>query len=150
MALFDDIYNVAATPDSLSAYLNTHMNDVNEFYTSSYKVISNEIDSVYSFVLRKKKVLRELSYEEGSARSFVLILLDLSTRFNLHAATSIVHQIIIQKGIICNRRLTAALSYVSPKPASNDDYIAKYGTICQNLQIAIDEQLTGMDSFGSW
>ena len=71
MALFDEIYNVAATPDSLTAYLNTHMNDVNEFYTSSYDVISSEIDSVYNFILRKKKVLRELSYEEGCSRSFI-------------------------------------------------------------------------------
>lgn len=140
MALFNQIFDIADTKDNLDKYLKYHMADINDFYNSSYEDIKHEIDSVEHFILKKRQVIRSLSFDETYARSFLLILLDLCTRFNLLAATSAIHQIMTQHNIPCNKRMSAALTYIDPKPSSNDEYINCFTSICELLESAIQEE----------
>lgn len=116
------------------------MADINDFYNSPYENLRHEIDSIELFILKNRQILRSLSYDKTYARSFLLILLDLCTRFNLLAATSTVHQIMIQHNIPCNKRMSAALAYIDPKPSSNDEYINRFTSICDLLESAIQEE----------
>lgn len=138
--LFDQIFDAAETAEGLNTYLRSHMADINNFYNSPYRDIQHEIDSVDHFIVKKRRILRLLSFEETYARSFLLILLDLCTRFNLIAATSAVHQIMIMHNIPCNKRMVAALAYIDPKPSSNDTYINRFDYICESLEFAIQEE----------
>lgn len=140
MSLFNQIFDIADTKDNLDKYLKYHMANINDFYNSPYENIKHEIDSVEHFILRKRQVLRSLSFDETYARSFLLILLDLCTRFNLLAATSTVHQIMTQHNIQCNKKMSAALAYIDPKPSSNDEYINRFTNICELLESAIQEE----------
>lgn len=140
MFLFDQIFDAAETEESLSDYLRTHMADINDFYNSPYEVLKNEIDSVDRFILRKRRFLRSLPFDKMYSRSFLLILLDLCTRFNLLSATSAVHQIMMRNNIPCNKRMSAALAYIDPKPSSNEEYISRFSNICDLLEIAIKEE----------
>lgn len=140
MARFDKIFDIAKTRDDLDEYLKLHMADINYYYNLPYEELRHEIDSVELFILKKRQILRSLSYDKTYARSFLLILLDLCTRFNLLAATSAVHQIMIQHNILCNKRVSAALAYIDPKPSSNDEYINRFTSICDLLESAIQEE----------
>lgn len=140
MALFDKIFDIAKTKDSLDEYLKYHMADINDFYNLPYEDLKQEIGFIELFILKKRQILRSLSYDKTYARSFLLILLDLCTRFNLLAATSTVHQIMIQHNIPCNKRMSAALAYIDPKPSSNDEYINRFTSICDLLESAIQEE----------
>ena len=140
MSPFDNIFDAAETSESLDEYIRAHISDINEFYTSKYEVLKSEISSVENFIIRKQRVLRSMNFDETYARSFILILLDLCTRFNLIAATSTIHRIMSRHGITCNKRMAAALSYIDPKPVTNDEYVNRFQNICKSLETAIQEE----------
>lgn len=91
------------------------MADINDFYNLPYEDLKQEIGFIELFILKKRQILRSLSYDKTYARSFLLILLDLCTRFNLLAATSTVHQIMIRITFLVIKECYAALALYRPK-----------------------------------
>ena len=71
MALFDKIFDIAKTKDSLDEYLKYHMADINDFYNLPYEDLKQEIGFIELFILKKRQILRSLSYDKTYARSFL-------------------------------------------------------------------------------
>ena len=54
MALFDEIFDIAKTRDSLDEYLKYHMADINDFYNLPYEDLKQEIGFIELFILKKR------------------------------------------------------------------------------------------------
>lgn len=83
--LFDKLFEVSDTADSLDKFLNENMQTVNEFYNSNYACILLSKNSIEKFILLKNTIITQLDFSKSYAKSFVLILLDFCERFNFIA-----------------------------------------------------------------
>jgi hypothetical protein len=138
--LFDKLFEISDTADSLDKFLNENMQTVNEFYNSEYKSIFLSKDSINTFIQLKHGVIAELNYEKTYTKSFVLMLLEYCERVNLIGATPHIYSILDRNDIQINSRMQAALAFLYPKPTQNSDFVDRFNFICEKLQLAIETE----------
>jgi ribosomal protein L11 methylase PrmA len=138
--LFDQLFEVTDSADSLDRFLYENMQSVNEFYNSNYNTISLFADSINEFIQFKHRIIAELNYEKSYAKSFILMLLDYCERFNLFGAIPHIYYIIDKHEIQVNSRMQAALLFLYPRPNQNSDFVAKFDAICEKLQLAVETE----------
>jgi len=138
--LFDKLFDVASSADSLDKFLNENMQLINDFYNSNYSCIRLSKNSIENFVLLKYNVIEQLDYTKSYVKSFVSMLLDYCERFNFLSATPRVYTILVQNDILINSRLQAALEFLYPKPETNTELVDRFDSICEKLQLAIDTE----------
>ncbi|GHT59466.1 hypothetical protein AGMMS50239_06170 [Bacteroidia bacterium] len=138
--IFDKLFEISDTADSLDKFINENMQSVNEFYNSDYRSIFLYIDSIERFILFKHRTIAELNYEKTYTKSFVLMLLEYCERFNLIGATPHIYSILNRNDIQINSRMQAALLFLYPKPTQNSDFVDRFDSICETLQFAIDNE----------
>lgn len=80
--LFEKLFDVASSADSLDKFLNENMQLINDFYNSNYSCIRLSKNSIENFVLLKYNVIEQLDYTKSYVKSFVSMLLDYCERFN--------------------------------------------------------------------
>ena len=138
--IFDKLFEIADSSDALDKYLNANMQYVNEFYNSNYGSILLAKNSIEKFILLKHGVISQLDFTKSYAKSFVLMLLDYCERFNFIAATPQIYRILTDNSISINCRQKAALHFLYPKPTTVSELVERFDIICENLQIAIDNE----------
>jgi hypothetical protein len=138
--IFDQLFEIVDSGDALDKYLNANMQLVNEFYNSNYGSILLAKNSIEKFILLKHRNISQLEYTKSYAKSFVLMLLDYCERFNFIAATPQIYRILTDNYISINCRQKAALHFLYPKPTTATELVERFDTICENLQIAIDNE----------
>jgi hypothetical protein len=137
---FDQLFKIADSGDALDKYLNVNMQLVNEFYNSNYGSILLAKNSIEKFILLKHRNISQLDYTKSYAKSFVLMLLDYCERFNFISATPQIHRILTENNISINFRQNAALHFLYPRPNTNSELVERFDSICENLQLAIDNE----------
>jgi hypothetical protein len=138
--IFDKLFEIADSVDALDKYLNANMQLVNEFYNSNYGSIFLAKNSIEKFILLKHGVVSQLDYKKSYAKSFVLMLLDYCERFNFISATPRIYNILAKNNIQINFRQKAALHFLYPKPSTVTELVERFDSICENLQLAIDNE----------
>lgn len=138
--LFDNLFDVSDSADSLDKFLRENMRTINEFYNSNYACIQLSKNSIDKFILLKYSFISQLDFTKSYTKSFALMLLDFCERFNLIAATPRICTILTTHNININSRLQAALQFLYPKPETNSELIEKFDAICEKLQLAIDTE----------
>lgn len=138
--LFDKLFEVSDTADSLDKFLNEDMQTVNEFYNSNYVCILSSKDAIDKFIQLRYNSISQLNFSSSYAKAFALILLDFCERFNFSAATPRICTILTEHRIPINSRLRAALNFLYPKPKTNSELVDKFDTICATLQSAIETE----------
>lgn len=136
--LFDKLFEISDTADSLDRFLSDNMQKVNEFYNSNYSCILLAESTIEKFILLKYNVLSQLDYSKSYTKSFALMLLDFCERFNFISATPRICTILTEHHIPVNSRLQAALQFLYPKPETNSELINRFEAICEKLQLAIN------------
>ena len=138
--LFDQLFEISDSADSLDEFLNKNMQAVNEFYNSDYSRIVNCKDSIERFILFKHNIIAKLNYAKSYNKSFVLMLLDYCERLNSRGAIPRIYYILNDNNIAINSRLQAALLFSYPEPKTNSEFVDKFDAICEKLQLAVDTE----------
>lgn len=138
--LFEKLFEISDTTDSLDKFLNENMQAVNEFYNLDYSHIVSCENSIERFILLKHSTIAQLDFDKSYNKSFVLMLLDYCERFNFGGATPRIYYILTTKNIAINSRLQAALLFLYPKPKTNSELVDRFDSICELLQLAIDTE----------
>ncbi len=136
--LFEELFEITDSIDSLDKFLNENMQAVNEFYNSDYHHIFTCKDSIDKFIQLKCQYIEQLDFAKSYTKSFVLMLLDYCERFNFLAATPRICSILNSYEIAINSRLQAALLFLHPKPLTNSELVDKFDAICEKLQFAAE------------
>ena len=97
MNLFEKLFAVSNSADSLDAFLNENMHSINDAYNSEYNSIVDSKESIDSFILIKANIIDQLDFQKSYNRAFVSILLDFCERFNLIAATPRIYYVLEKK-----------------------------------------------------
>jgi len=138
--LFETLFEITDSADSLDKFLNENMHAVNEFYNSDYRHIVTCKDSIERFILFKHNIITQLNYAKSYNKSFVLMLLDYCERFNFRGATPRIYYILNDNNIAINSRLQAALLFLYPEPKTNSELVDKFDAICEKLQLAVETE----------
>jgi hypothetical protein len=138
--LFNTLFDISDSADSLDKFLNENMQVINDFYSSNYENIVVCKNSIEHFILLKYNFISQLDYSKIYTKSFVLMLLDYCERFNFIAATPRICSILSSNNIPVNNRLQAALQFLYPKPETNSELVNRFDVICEKLQLAIDTE----------
>lgn len=138
--LFDKLFEISDTADSLDRFLSKNMQMVNEFYNSNYSRILLSKSAIEKFILLKYNALSQLDYTKSYTKSFALMLLDFCERFNFISATPRICTILTEHDIPVNSRLQAALQFLYPKPETNSELVNRFDAICEKLQLAINTE----------
>ena len=138
--LFDTLFEISDSANSLDSFLNENMQLINEFYNSNYAGILLSKNSIESFILLKYSAIYELDFSKSYNKSFALMLLDFCERFNFIAATPRIYAILEKYEISLNSRLQAALLFLYPKPKTNSELVDKFDSICEKIQLGIDTE----------
>lgn len=127
------------TAEALSSCISESMSDLYELYYSGWETLRAESDGISDLIMFKHSIISRLDFENQENRAFVLICLDFAERLNLQSAIPHLVRIVNthSEKIHLNKRLSAGISYIYPRPHTANDIIEKYSHICTLLQEAI-------------
>lgn len=128
--------------EALSACISESMSELYELYNSGWETLCTERDGISELIMFKHSLISKLDFENQENRAFVLICLDFAERLNLQSALPHLVRITNKHSeqIHLNKRLSAGVSYIYPRPHTADDIIEKYSHICSLLQEAIETE----------
>ncbi|NDW13829.1 hypothetical protein D0T50_13155 [Bacteroides sp. 214] len=135
--LFDNLFEISDSSDSLDNFLNENIQDIIEFCNSDYNNIVNCKQSIETFILLKCNIIDGLNYEETYNKAFISILLEFCERLNLRSSIISIYPIIDRNNLGVGSRLQAALLFLY-NVDSNSTLINRFDEICQNLELAIE------------
>ena len=115
--LFEETSDVASFADSLERNFLT----IQDFFNAPYQTQYQQKDDIERLILLKNSIISHYDFQTVESRSFVLILLDLCERFALHSCIPRIMSIIQRNDILINKRMTAALKFLFPRPSSNEE-----------------------------
>ena len=131
--LYEEIHDIPSFEDSLERNFLT----IQDFANASYGYQHEQKEDIERFILLKDAIISKYKFQNIESRSFVLILLDLCERFALHSCIPRIIRIIQKNDIDINKRMTAALKYLFPRPTTNDELLAKFDEVCELLNDSI-------------
>lgn len=134
--LFEEINDVRSFEDSLE----NNFLIIQDFFNASYQIQYQQKEDIERLILLKNGIMSIYDFQSVESRSFILILLDLCERFALHGCIPRIMRIIHNNGITINKRMTAALRFLFPRPSSNAELVDKFDDICELLNEAIIEE----------
>lgn len=134
--LFEETSDVASFADSLERNFLT----IQDFFNASYQTQYQQKDDIERLILLKNSIISHYDFQTVESRSFVLILLDLCERFALHGCIPRIMTIIQRNNIVVNKRMTAALKFLFPRPSSNEELVGRFDEICELLNEAVVEE----------
>lgn len=134
--LFEETSDVASFADSLERNFLT----IQDFFNAPYQTQYQQKDDIERLILLKNSIISHYDFQTVESRSFVLILLDLCERFALHSCIPRIMTIIQRNDILINKRMTAALKFLFPRPSSNEELVGRFDEICELLNDAIVEE----------
>ena len=83
MDLFERIFSVADSTQSLDQFVSNNIDSIDDFHNTEYLSVKNFKDSIEKFILLKSNVIEKLDYSKPYNKAFISILLEFSERFNL-------------------------------------------------------------------
>lgn len=134
--LFEESNDVASFADSLERNFLT----IQDFFNAPYQTQYQQKNDIERLILLKNGIISHYNFQTVESRSFVLILLDLCERFALHGCIPRIMNIIQRNNIVINKRMTAALKFLFPRPSSNEELVGRFDEICELLNDAIVEE----------
>ena len=134
--LFEETCDVASFADSLER----NFLAIQDFFNAPYHTQYQQKDYIEQLILLKNSIISHYDFRTVESRSFVLILLDLCERFALHGCIPRIMTIIQRNNLVVNKRMTAALKFLFPRPSSNEELISRFDEICELLNEAIIEE----------
>lgn len=137
MDLFEKLFAVSDSADSLDSFLIEEMQSLNDFYNSEYSNVLTSKESIERFILLRSSIIEQLDYNKSYNKAFISILLDFCERFNFIAATPRIYSVLEKNGINIGHRLQAALLFLY-NIDSIPTLIGRYDMICQELQTSIE------------
>ena len=137
MKLFQNLIDLSTTTNNLQDYIDNFLHEVYDFENSSYSTINESRDEIDEFILFKTRLVSELDFSKPQSRSFLILLYDLAQRLGL-GATLLLENIINNNDLIVGNRIDAAKLYLT-HITSNTDFLSRFDTICEKLQLSIDE-----------
>ena len=113
---------------------------IQDFFNAPYQTQYQQKNDIERLILLKNGIISHYNFQTVESRSFVLILLDLCERFALHGCIPRIMNIIQRNNIVINKRMTAALKFLFPRPSSNEELVGRFDEICELLNDAIVEE----------
>ena len=138
--LFKTLFGEINDAESFKESLDRHFITIQDFFNAPFHTQFQQKDDIERLILLKNRIFSSYSYQTVESRSFVLILLDLCERFALYSCIPRLVDIIQRNGIVINKRMTAALKFLFPRPSSNADLVERFDDICEILNSAIIEE----------
>lgn len=128
--------------ESLSSYIVENMTALYDLCNAEWDTLCTGREELESFFLFKHTLIAKLDFTDQDNRAFLLICLDLSQRLNLLSVIPHLVRVVNKHSehIHLNKRLTAGISYIHPRPRTADDIIEKYSLICTLLQDALETE----------
>lgn len=71
MNLFEKLFSVSDSPESLDSFLNKSIQSINDFYSSEYISVVELSDSIERFILFKSSIIEQLDYSKSYNRAFI-------------------------------------------------------------------------------
>lgn len=139
MGIFKSLFYAANDSGSLESYIQKNYDNIVLFFSNNVNSQRSELDDFEQFVLSKSVVIENLNYAKSFNRAFVYYLMEYCERFCSISAIVQLYRIIQDNKLTIGSRLEAAMLYLYNVP-SNDTYIDRFGDICSNLQIAINNE----------
>lgn len=139
MDLFDNLFDITESKESLDTFLKENMLSINDFYNSDFSKMKECKNIIDKFIQLKYQYIEGLDFKKIYNRSFVIILFDFCERLNLRSATQRIVSILLQNDLYIGYRLRAALLFLSNIDA-NSRLIERYDNICCLIQAAIDQE----------
>lgn len=137
MDLFEKLFTVSDSADSLDSFLIAEMQSVNDFYNSEYSNVVASKESIERFILFKSSIIEQLDYSKSYNKAFISILLDFCERYNFIAATPRIYSVLEKNDINIGHRLQAALLFLY-NIDSIPTLVGRFELICQKLQTSIE------------
>lgn len=134
--LFEETSDLTSFADSLERNFLT----IQDFFNAPHQTQYQQKDDIERLILLKNGIISHYDFQSVESRSFVLILLDLCERFALHGCIPRIMTIIQRNNIVINKRMTAALKFLFPRPSSNEELVGHFDEICELLNEAIVEE----------
>lgn len=130
------------TAEDLTSSIAECLPDLYELLNSGWDALFAESEGINDFIIFKHSLISKLDFELQDNRAFIMICLDFAERLNLQSAIPHLVRIINkhQEQIHLNKRLTAGISFIYPRPHTADDIIGKYTSVCNLLQESIDTE----------
>ncbi len=142
MNLFEKIYDISDSTESLDLYLSANFELIEDFHNTGYFAVENFKDSIEKFILLKFKIIEGLDYSKSYNKAFASILLEFSERFSLSAAALRIHSILEENKLNIGLRLQAGLLYLY-NIDTNSRIVERFDDICKLLQKSIELEEDG-------
>jgi len=137
MNLFEKLFSISDTADSLDSFLKENIQSINELSNSVYKSIIDSKDSIERFILLKGNIIEHVDFQKSYNRAFISILLDFCERFNFISATPKIYSILEKNKINIGHRLQAALLFLYNIDC-NSRLVERFELICEKIQTSIE------------
>ena len=137
MDLFERIFSVADSTQSLDQFVSNNIDSIDDFHNTEYLSVKNFKDSIEKFILLKSNLIEKLDYSKPYNKAFISILLEFSERFNLTSATLRVYSILEDNNVNIGLRLQAGLLYLY-NVDTNSRIIERFENICELIEQSIE------------
>ena len=137
MDLFERIFSIAESTETLDQFVLNNIDSIDEFHNIEYLSIKNFKDSIEKFILLKSNLIEKLDYSKQYNKAFISILLEFSERFNLTSATLRIYSILEDNKVNIGLRLQAGLLYLY-NIDTNSRIIERFEKICELIEESIE------------
>lgn len=138
--IFKTFFEETSDVTSFADCLERNFLTIQDFFNAPYQTQILQKDDIERLILLKNGIISHYDFQTVESRSFILILLDLCERFALHSCIPRIMTIIQRNDIVINKRMTAALKFLFPRPSSNEELVGHFDEICELLNDAIVEE----------
>ncbi|MCP9762304.1 hypothetical protein EGI31_05010 [Lacihabitans soyangensis] len=143
--LVEDLQNTSGDVASLQNYLSDNFDQVYDFFThQKHADLIASRDKLNRYIQLNRNVILQIDINNKTNLAFISLLLDISEELGLLAPFRFLYDHLNGKAFNIGERLKAASQYlIGVKTA--DDYINKYETICNHLQLSSETEEDNTD-----
>ncbi|MBP7533168.1 MAG: hypothetical protein KA783_01885 [Chitinophagales bacterium] len=141
----DDLFNSSSHVNSLQRYLSDNFEQVYDFFThQKHSDLVASRDKLNRYIRLNQNVILQLDIDDKTNLAFISLLLDISEELGLIGSFRSLHDYLKDKKYNIGERLKAASLYLIGVRTA-DDYVSRYETIYEHLQLSSETEEDNTD-----
>lgn len=145
MIVIEDLQNASADVASLKSYLSDNFDQVYDFFThQKHSDLVASRDKLNRYILLNRNIILQLDIDNKTNLAFISLLLDISEELGLIGSFRFLYDYLKGKEFNIGERLKAASLYLIDVKTA-DDYITRYETIYDHLQLSSETEEDNTD-----
>ncbi len=145
MIVVEDLQNASTDVDSLQNYLSDNFEQVYDFFThQKHADLVASRDKLNRYIQLNRNVILQLDIDDKTSLAFVSLLLDISEELGLLAPFRYLYEHLKNENYNIGERLKAASLYLIGVTTA-DDYVSRYETIYNHLQLSAETEEDNTD-----